>query len=114
MGTKGNHIGELEELVLLVVGLLYEGAYGVSVLKEIKEQTGREVNISGIHSVMNRLEEKGLLKSKMGGASSTRGGRRKRIYFLTAAGKLTLDQVRSVREKLYSQLSASASYQFSS
>jgi DNA-binding PadR family transcriptional regulator len=113
MGTKGTHIGELEELILLVVGLLYEGAYGVSVLKEIKEQTGREVNISGIHSVMNRLEDKGLLKSKMGGVSSTRGGRRKRIYFLTASGKATLDQVRSVREKLYSQLSSSPSYQFS-
>ncbi len=113
MGTKGTYIGELEELVLLVVGLLYEGAYGVSVLKEIKEQTGREVNISGIHSVMNRLEDKGLLKSEMGGASNTRGGRRKRIYFLTAAGKNTLDQVRSVREKLYTQLSSLPNYQFS-
>ena len=113
MNTKGTHIGELEELVLLIVGLLYEGAYGVSVLKEIKEQTGREVNISGVHSVMNRLEDKGLLKSEMGGASNTRGGRRKRIYFLTASGKATLDQVRSVREKLYSQLPVSATYQFS-
>lgn len=113
MGTKGTHIGELEELILLVVGLLYEGAYGVSVLKEIKEQTGREVNISAVHSVMNRLEDKGLLKSEMGGASSKRGGRRKRIYFLTASGKATLDQVRSVREKLYSQLPVSATYQFS-
>jgi DNA-binding PadR family transcriptional regulator len=113
MGAKGTHIGELEELILLVVGLLYEGAYGVSVLKEIKEQTGREVNISAVHSVMNRLEDKGLLKSEMGGASSTRGGRRKRIYFLTASGKATLDQVRSVREKLYNQLPVSATYQFS-
>ena len=113
MGSKGTHIGELEELVLLVVGLLYEGAYGVSVLKEIKVQTGREVNISGVHAVMNRLEDKKLLRSEMGGASSTRGGRRKRIYFLTAAGKVTLDQVRSVREKLYSQLSTTNSYQFS-
>lgn len=109
---KGNHIGELEELVLLVVGLLYEGAYGVSVLKEIKAQTGREVNISAIHSTMNRLEEKGLLSSKMGGSSSTRGGRRKRLYFLTSSGRLTLDQVRSVREKLYNQLPGT-SFQFS-
>ena len=110
---KGTYIGELEELVLLVVGLLYEGAYGVSVLKEIKDQTGREVNISAVHSVMNRLEDKGMLKSEMGGTSNTRGGRRKRIYHLTASGKSTLDQVRSVREKLYSQLPSGASYSFS-
>ena len=111
---KGTYIGELEELILLIVGLLYEGAYGVSVLKEIKEQTGREVNISAVHSVMNRLEDKGLLKSEMGGTSNTRGGRRKRIYHLTAAGKSTLDQVRNEREKLYSQLPSGASFSFSS
>lgn len=110
---KGTNIGELEELILLVVGVLYDGAYGVSVLKEIKDQTGREVNISAIHAVMNRLEDKGFLKSEMGGSSNTRGGRRRRNYYLTAAGRSTIDEVRSVREKLYSQLSGIASYQFS-
>lgn len=109
---KGTNIGELEELILLVVGVLYDGAYGVSVLKEIKDQTGREVNISAIHAVMNRLEDKGYLKSEMGGSSSTRGGRRKRNYYLTAGGRQALDQIRSVREKLYSQLSPAGSYQF--
>ena len=64
-------------------------------------------------SVMNRLEDKGLLRSEMGGSSKTRGGRRKRIYYLTSSGKTTLDEVRSVREKLYNQLSPSGSYQFS-
>lgn len=111
---KGTYVGELEELVLLVVGLLYEGAYGVSVLQEIKSQTGREVNISAVHSVMNRLEDKGLLRSEMGGASKTRGGRRKRIYYLTSSGKATLDEVRAVREKLYHQLAQTGTYQFSS
>jgi len=75
---KGSNIGELEELVLLLVGVLYQDAYGVSVLKEMKDQTGREINISAIHAVLNRLEEKELLTSNMGGASQVRGGRRKR------------------------------------
>ena len=109
---KGTYIGELEELVLLVVGLLYEGAYGVSVLKEIMDQTGREVNISAVHAVMNRLEDKGLLKSEMGGTSNTRGGRRKRNYYLTATGKTTLTEIRTTREKLYVQLPVGASYSF--
>ena len=111
---KGIYVGELEELVLLVVGVLYEGAYGVSVLQEILDQTGREVNISAVHSVMNRLEDKGLLRSEMGGASNTRGGRRKRIYYLTSAGKATLDEIRSTREKLYTRLQPGTSYSFHS
>tara|TARA_R110000796_G_scaffold74374_1_gene167240 strand:- start:210751 stop:211080 length:330 start_codon:yes stop_codon:yes gene_type:complete len=103
---KGDNIGELEELVLLLVGVLYEDAYGVSVLKEMKEQTGREVNISAIHAVLNRLEEKGLLTSDMGGASQVRGGRRKRYYTLTSTGRAVLDEVKSMRDKLYNQLPA--------
>uniref|UniRef100_UPI0040476355 PadR family transcriptional regulator n=1 Tax=Roseivirga sp. TaxID=1964215 RepID=UPI0040476355 len=103
---KGTYIGELEELVLLIVGLLYQEAYGVSVLKEMKDQTGRELNISAIHAVLNRLEEKGLLNSNMGGAEQVRGGRRKRFYTLTSTGRAVLDEVKSTRDKLYDQLPA--------
>ncbi len=102
---KGTYIGELEELVLLIVGLLYQEAYGVSVLKEMKDQTGRELNISAIHAVLNRLE-KGLLNSNMGGAEQVRGGRRKRFYTLTSTGRAVLDEVKSTRDKLYDQLPA--------
>ncbi|MFT7382162.1 MAG: PadR family transcriptional regulator PadR [Roseivirga sp.] len=101
---KGTYIGELEELVLLIVGLLYQEAYGVSVLKEMKDQTERELNISAIHAVLNRLEEKGLLNSNMGGAEQVRGGRRKRFYTLTSTGRAVLDEVKSTRDKLYGQL----------
>jgi len=110
---KGSYIGELEELILLVVGILGDDAYAVGVLKEIRDQTGREVNISGIHAVLARLEEKGWLNSSMGGASKVRGGRRKRFYTLTSAGREMLDQVRSMRENLYAQLPQGASYSFS-
>ena len=48
MKGKGNYIGELEELVLLLVGILRDDAYAVSVLKEMKDQAGRELNISAI------------------------------------------------------------------
>lgn len=112
MKGKGTYIGELEELVLLIVGILNEEAYAVGVLQEIQAQTGREVNISAIHAVLNRLEDKGWLRSFMGGASQVRGGRRKRFYQLTGSGRSILDQVRSLREKLYGQL-PSASFNFS-
>ncbi len=101
---KGSHLGELEELVLLTVGILQKEAYGVNVLQEIKEQTGRSVNISAIHAVLTRLEDKKLLKSDMGGATSERGGRRKRFYTLTAAGRAAVAEVHALRNKLYNQL----------
>jgi len=108
--SKGNHIGELEELILLLVGVLRDEAYAVGVLQEMKDQTGRELNISAVHAVLNRLEEKGFVTSEMGGATQERGGRRKRFYTLTAAGRQMIDQVRSVREKLYGQLGTNAIY----
>ena len=101
---KGTYLGEFEELVLLTVGALYDEAYGVAVMDEIKTETGRSVNISAIHSALRRLEEKGFVKSRMGGATSERGGRRKRYFVLTSYGKKALDEAQSMRLKLYNRI----------
>lgn len=101
---KGTYIGELEELVLLVVGILYKDAYGVSVMDEIEKQTGRKLNISAVHTVLKRLEEKGLLKSDMGDPTNERGGRRKRIFLLTAAGKRSLAEANEMRNQLFKKI----------
>ena len=101
---KGTHLGELEELVLLTVGSLYNEAYGVAIMDEIKAQTGRDLNISAVHAVLRRLEEKKLLTSRMAGATNERGGRRKRMFSLTKAGKLALDQNMAIRAGLYQKI----------
>ena len=98
---KGTYLGEFEELVLLVVGILYENAYGVTVAEEIEKQTGRTVSISAVHTALYRLEEKGFVKSALGGATQARGGRRKRIYLITSAGKAALSEVRLMRNRLW-------------
>lgn len=101
---KGTYLGELEELVLLTVGILYPEAYGVGVMDAIEQQAGRSLNISAVHSVLTRLEEKGFLKSKMGDPSQERGGRRKRIFLLTAAGKRALEEANEMRNQLFNQI----------
>ena len=101
---KGYYLGELEELVLLTVGVLFPEAYGISVMDEIEKQVGRSLNISAVHSVLTRLEDKGFLKSKMSDPTEERGGRRKRIFLLTAAGKRALEESNEVRNQLYSQI----------
>jgi PadR family transcriptional regulator PadR len=101
---KGNNIGELEELVLLVTGILHPDAYGVAVMDELKSQASRDLNISAVHAVLTRLEEKGMLKSKMSEPTEERGGRRKRIFLLTAAGKRALEEAQELRTQLYNQI----------
>ena len=101
---KGIHLGELEELILLTVGSLYDEAYGVAIMDEVSDKTGRDMNISAVHAVLRRLEEKQLLGSRMGGATNSRGGRRKRLFSLTKEGKLALDENMSVRNNLYNSI----------
>jgi PadR family transcriptional regulator, regulatory protein PadR len=101
---KGTNLGELEELILLTVGILYKQAYGVAVMDEIEKQTGRGLNISAVHAVLQRLEDKGLVKSNMSEPTGERGGRRKRIFFLTAAGKKSLEEANELRNQLFNQI----------
>jgi len=98
------HLGELEELILLMVALIGADAYGVSITEELEEQTGRVITISAVHAALHRLEEKGFVKSKMGGASLERGGRRKRLFQITAYGRQALQELREVRNMIWAQI----------
>jgi DNA-binding PadR family transcriptional regulator len=95
------YLGEFEELVLTMVGILGEDAYGNSIVTEIKERIGREVNLSAVHITLYRLEDKGHLKSRMGGATKSRGGRRKRIFTITNAGLAMLRAMKDARVDLW-------------
>jgi DNA-binding PadR family transcriptional regulator len=95
------YLGELEELILTMVGLLREDAYGNAIIKEIKEQVHREVSLAATHVTLYRLEKKGYVKSKVGGATKTRGGRRKRIFTITSAGLSVLRTMKEDRTRLW-------------
>lgn len=101
---KRTTIGELEELVLLSVGSLYEEAYAVTILEVIKEYTQRVLDITAIHSVLRRLEDKGFITSTMGGATKERGGRRKKFFTLSQSGRRVLDETMEARTALYNKL----------
>lgn len=94
-------LGEFEELVLTMVGILQDEAYGNAIVTEIKERVGRDVNLSAVHVTLYRLEDKGLVKSYMGGATSSRGGRRKRIFTVTNAGLAMLKAMKEARLDLW-------------
>jgi DNA-binding PadR family transcriptional regulator len=98
------YLGEFEELVLTMVGALQEEAYGAVIAEEIETRLKREVNLSAVHVTLYRLEDKGLVKSKMGGATNERGGRRKRIYTITNAGLAMLRVMRDARIDLWKMI----------
>ncbi len=99
---KGTNLGEFEELVLLTIAALISEAYSVSICDELEKRTGRSAKLGVVHAVLNRLEEKGFVKSKLGEATSARGGKRKRYYAVTNTGKASLLKAKEVRDSLWS------------
>ena len=99
---KRTYLGEFEEVVLLTAAVLNGHAYGVSITEELEKQTGRQVSISAVHAALSRLEEKGFVSSRMGGATPERGGRRKRLFSVTVAGNRALQEIQEIRSHLWS------------
>jgi PadR family transcriptional regulator, regulatory protein PadR len=100
---KETRLGDFEEVLLLLVGILGEEAYSFKIAEEFESQTKRAVSIGAVHSTLNRLEEKGFLKSEMGKSTAERGGRRKRIYVITAFGRRVLKESRDFKVSLWQQ-----------
>ena len=98
---RRTYLGEFEELVLLMISILDTEAYGVTVSREIERQTGRVVAFGSVHNTLIRLEEKGFVTSKLGGATTDRGGRRKRLFEVTALGKTALADIQQLRNRLW-------------
>lgn len=101
---KGTNLGEFEELVMLTIAALMDDAYSVAICDELSSHTGRSVRLGVVHSVLNRLEEKGLVESQLGEPTKTRGGKRKRFYQLTIPGKTALVRSKSVRDQLWDRI----------
>jgi len=87
----GQPLGEFEQLVLLALLRLGEGAYGVSVRDEIAERTGRSVSLGSVYTTLGRLEAKRLVRATLGAPTPERGGRRKKFYRVLPAGERALD-----------------------
>jgi PadR family transcriptional regulator, regulatory protein PadR len=97
-------LAEFEELVLLMVAALHDEVYGVSVLENLEGELDRKLNISAIHVALTRMEEKGYVKSRFGGITEDRGGRRKKYYVITALGKRMLDEQYALRNNIYKRI----------
>ena len=94
-------LNDFEELILTMVAALEENAYGAAVTVEIERWLGRKATLSAVHVTLYRLEDKGYIKSKVGGATKARGGRSKRIYTITSAGVAVLRSMKETRTEIW-------------
>jgi len=81
-----DYLGEFEHIVMLALLRPGDRAYGVTVRQEIEARTGREASIGAVYATLDRLENKGYVKSQLGEPTPERGGRSKRFFRITAKG----------------------------
>ena len=98
---RRTYLGEFEEVVLLMVAILDGDGYGVTVSQALEDHTGRIVTFGTVHNTLIRLEEKGFVTSQLGGATAERGGRRKRLFRVTALGSRALQDIQQLRNELW-------------
>lgn len=94
-------LGEFEEFTLLAVRALGESTYGVPVQQFVEQATGRRASIGAVYAALDRLEAKGFVRSVIGAPTAVRGGKRKRMFSVTAAGITTAAELRRVREQIW-------------
>jgi DNA-binding PadR family transcriptional regulator len=104
------YLGEFEHLVLLAVLRLEEAAYGVTVRREIKARTDRDVSIGAIYATLDRLEDKGLVRSRVGPPTPERGGRAKRLFRVTAHGVQSVNEAQRALHRMVQGLALVRSF----
>lgn len=100
----GHGVGEFELLTLLAVARLGDDAYGVTIRATLEGRTSRDVTLGAIYKTLGRLESKGLVEVTVAPPTAERGGRRKKMYTLTPAGRAavrtTLSDLRHLAQGL--------------
>ena len=98
----GPSLGEFELAVLLAVSRLGDDAYGLRIQRDVSAIRRREYAVGAIYTTLQRLEMKGLVVSSMTDPMPVRGGRSRRQYQLTTAGKRAIRDARTLATRLWS------------
>jgi PadR family transcriptional regulator PadR len=107
--AAGASLGDFEQLVMLALLRIGEGAYGMIVRREIEDRTGREVSLGAIYATLDRLESKALVSSVIGAAGGARRGRAKRFFSVEPAGLDALKRSLAALDRMRSGVAGLAS-----
>lgn len=101
---RGDYLGEFEQIVLLAVARLEDGAYGMAILDELRERTGADVAVASVYAALDRMARQGYVTSALGEPTAERGGRAKRFFRLEPAGVEALERTRRRLDALWDGL----------
>ena len=90
------YLSRPEELVLLTLWRMRDDKYGVNIRKFLSDMTGKYWSIGSVYVPLDRLENKGYVKSYLGNATAERGGKAKRYYEITDDGLEQLSEIQKV------------------
>lgn len=99
--SKGNRLGEFEEVVLLALASFDDSAYGVEIFDAIQRVAERECSLTAVYVTLTRLEDKGYVQSRTGPPTPQRGGRAKRFFRLRPEGAEALKRSREAMDALW-------------
>ena len=94
-------LGHFELLVLLALLRVGDEAYGVPIAQAIEESSGKPVILASVYNTLERLEQKGMVRSTIGLPTRERGGRAKRYFAITAAGRREVSAAKKVLTQLW-------------
>lgn len=99
--AKGDHLGEFEQLVLLAILRLGEGAYGMTVRRELEKTARRKVTLGSVYGTLDRLERKGLVVSWHTEPDPVRGGHPRRFFEVSPEGAAALGRTQKMMERMW-------------
>lgn len=98
--SKGEYLGEFEQMVLLALLRLKKNAYGVTVRQEIQSRTARRVAIGAVYACLERLERKGYVESTVSDPKPVPGGRSRKYFEFTREGAEALQRSRTMMQRM--------------
>lgn len=101
--AKGDFLGEFEQLVMLAVLRLQDDAYGMEVRREIESRAGRDASIGAVYATLDRLETKGLVRSRELAPDPDKG-RPRRLYLITVEGASALERTQTAMASMWQGL----------
>ena len=102
--SPSNYPGEFEQMVLLAVLRLGQGAYALAVLRELDQQAGRRVSRGALYKTLDRMEAKGMVRWQVEEATPDRGGHPRRLFSVTPQGVALLQASRDALFRLWDGL----------
>lgn len=105
---KGQFLAEFELYLMLAITRLGDDAYGVTIRQEIEERTGRPVSIGAVYATLGRLGDKGFVDFRESDPLPVQGGRSRKYFNLTAAGRKALRHSATMLERMMEGLELGA------